>query len=338
MRHREGLDLVLGRWESEPMIETWLTRTFSLQVPVVGAPMAGPGEGALAAAVSAAGGLGMIGVQGSRSPEWVREQAAIAAAPGRPYGIGLMAWALDQDDGQLEAVLEVRPALVSVSFGAFEPYVERLREAGIAVTVQAGNVAEAVRAERAGADLVVARGGEGGGHGRNEVGTLPLLQAVLEEVGVPVVAAGGIGTARGLAAVLAAGAVGAWVGTALLTTREAGTSPAGRARLLAADETGTAYGRVFDVAQGLAWPEEFGGRALRNPFFDRWEDRLDELAAQGPSAELTEARAGEDYDTAYLYAGQVVGLVREERSVADVLADLGRAEELLGRWSPDASG
>src|SRR4051794_37726770 len=327
-----------NRCQSDPMIETWLTRTFSLSVPVVGAPMAGPGEGALAAAVSAAGGLGMIGVQASRSPRWVLEQAVVAAEPGRPYGVGLMAWALDQDDRQLEAVLDVRPALVSVSFGAFEPYVERLRAAGIPVTVQAGNVAEAVRAERAGADLVVARGGEGGGHGRNEVGTLPLLQAVLERVGVPVVAAGGIGTARGLAAVLAAGAVGAWVGTALLATREAGTSPAGRARLLAADETDTAYGRVFDVAQGLSWPAEYGGRALRNPFFDRWEYRLDELAAQGTSAELAEAGAGEDYETAYLYAGQGVGLVREERSVAEVLAELASAEDLLRRWSTDAPG
>jgi nitronate monooxygenase len=318
------------------MIDTWLTRTFSLDVPVVGAPMAGPGEGALAAAVSAAGGLGMIGVQGSRSPRWVLEQAAVAAEPARPYGIGLMAWALDRDDRQLEAVLDVRPALVSVSFGNVEPYVERLREAGIPVTVQAGTVAEAVRAERAGADLVVARGGEGGGHGRNEVGTLPLLQAVLDRVQVPVVAAGGIGTARGLAAVLAAGAVGAWVGTALLATREAGTSAAGRGRLLAANETDTAYGRVFDVAQRLAWPEEYGGRALRNPFFDRWEGRLDELSDYDAAAELTEARAADDYDTAYLYAGQGVGLLREERSVAEVLAELAEAEELLGRWSRQA--
>src|SRR3954452_13352083 len=100
------------------MIETWLTRTFSLDVPVVGAPMAGPGEGALAAAVSAAGGLGVVGGQASRSPQWSREQAAVAAAPGRSYGIGLMAWALHRDDGPLEAVLEPRPALVAVRFAA----------------------------------------------------------------------------------------------------------------------------------------------------------------------------------------------------------------------------
>jgi nitronate monooxygenase len=148
------------------------------------------------------------------------------------------------------------------------------------------------------------------------------------------VAAGGIGTARGLAAVLAAGAVGAWVGTAFLTAKEAGTSERARLRLLAADETGTAYGRVFDVAQRLSWPEAYGGRALRNEYFDRWAERLDELSLdESAAAELTEARGAEEYDTAYLYAGQAVGLLHEERSAADVLADLAGAEDLLSAGS-----
>jgi nitronate monooxygenase len=316
------------------MIETWLTTTFALSVPVVGAPMAGPGEGALAAAVSAAGGLGMVGVGANRSGEWVAEQAATAAAGGAPYGVGLMAWALDRDDAQLAAVLGARPSLVSVSFGRFEPYVDRLREAGIPVAVQAGTVEEALRAERSGADLVVARGAEGGGHGRNEVGTLPLLQAVLDRVGVPVVAAGGIGTARGLAAVLAAGAAGAWVGTAFLTTTEAGTSRVARDQLLAVDETGTAYGRVFDVAQRLPWPPEYGGRGLRNAYFDRWSNRLEELATDDAAAEeLTRAQRDQDFRTAYVYAGQGAGLLTDERSVADVLADLAGAEALLRRFA-----
>ena len=315
------------------MIETWLTDTFDLSVPVVGAPMAGPGEGSLAAAVSAAGGLGVVGVGASRSAAWVTEQAATAAASGAAYGVGLMAWLLERDDAQLTAVLEARPSLVSVSFGRFEPYVERLRDAGIAVTVQAGTVEEALRAERAGVDLVVARGAEGGGHGRDEVGTLPLLQAVLDRVEVPVVAAGGIGTARGLAAVLAAGAVGAWVGTAFLTATEAGTSRGARERLLAADETGTAYGRVFDVAQRLAWPPEYGGRALRNEYFDRWSDRLEELATDAAAAEeLARAQREQDFATAYVYAGQGAGLLTAERSAADVLADLAGAEALLRRF------
>ena len=228
--------------------------------------------------------------------------------------------------------MKPRPSLVSVSFGSFEPYVARLRDAGIPVTTQAGNLDDALRAERAGVDVVVARGGEGGGHGRNEVGTLPLLQTVLERVEVPVLAAGGIAGPRGLAAVLAAGAAGAWVGTAFLGCREAGNSPAARGELFRAGDTGTAYGAVFDVAQRLSWPQEYGGRGLRNAFFDTWADRLDELANDDAAArELREAREAEDFDTAYVYAGQGVGLLTEERAAAEVLADFARAEELLRR-------
>jgi len=318
------------------VIRTWLTEQFELAVPVVGAPMAGPGEGRLAAAVSAAGALGMVGVNADRDPAWIAEQAALARGgsgqrSGQRFGLGLMAWALEHNPGQLDAAIAERPALVSVSFGPFERYVERLRQAGIAVTTQVGNVEEARRAVDAGVDLLVVRGAEAGGHGRNEVATLPLLQAVLDLDDVPpVLAAGGIATARGLAAVLAAGAVGGWVGTALLACTEAGNTPAARARLLAADETGTGYGRVFDVALGLGWPEDYGGRGLRNDYFERWQHRLGELAAD-PAAreELRAARQAGDYDTAHLYAGQGVGLLDRERPVAEVLADLAGAEELL---------
>ncbi|AQZ61243.1 Enoyl-[acyl-carrier-protein] reductase [FMN] [[Actinomadura] parvosata subsp. kistnae] len=334
------------------MPRTWLTDRFGLDVPLVGAPMAGVADGRLAAAVSAAGALGMFGVPAAAPAPWITEQAAVAAAGGRPYGIGLMAWALAGNPAQLDAVLEARPALVSVSFGDFAPYVEPLRRAGITVAVQAGTTREAKEAERAGADVVVARGGEGGGHGRDEVATLPLLQSVLEEVRVPVLAAGGIATARGLAAVLAAGAQGGWAGTAFLGCAETTLPAAARARVLAADETGTAYGRVFDVAQRLAWPPEFGGRGLRNAFFERWHGREDELAGdETAQAELETARASGDFDTAYVYAGQAVGMVRGavtdavtgavtgagERlpTAADVVQGFAAADALLRRFSDD---
>ncbi|MGH3445250.1 MAG: NAD(P)H-dependent flavin oxidoreductase, partial [Nocardioidaceae bacterium] len=294
---------------------------------------AGPGDGRLAAAVSQAGALGMVGVGAARTPEWIAEQAVIAAEPGRPFGFGLMAWAVQQTPEQLDAVLDAGPALVSVSFGDVAPHVERIRDAGVAVAVQAGTLQEAVSAERSGADLVVARGAEAGGHGRDAVGTLTLLQVVLETLDVPVLAAGGIGTARGLAAVLACGAAGAWVGTALLGCPEAANSATARQRLFAAESTDTGYGRVFDVAQGLGWPPEYGGRALANAFFERWRTRLDELAGDDEAAaELAQARAAEDYDTAYLYVGQGVGMLARQRSVAEVIADLAHAEDLLAAF------
>ncbi|MFC5834207.1 NAD(P)H-dependent flavin oxidoreductase [Nonomuraea insulae] len=331
------------------MPRTWLTERFGLEVPLVGAPMAGVGDARLAAAVSVAGGLGMFGAPATAPGSWIAKQAEVAGASGRPFGVGLMAWALADNPGQLDAVLEARPALVSVSYGDFARYVRPLREAGIVVAVQAGTTEEARAAERAGADVVVARGGEGGGHGRDEVATLPLLQSVLDAVGVPVLAAGGIATARGLAAVLAAGAEGGWAGTAFLGCAETTLSEAGRARVLAAGETGTAYGRVFDVAQRLAWPPEFGGRALRNTFFDRWDGREEALAAdEAARAELEAARAAGDFDTAYVYAGQAVGMVTGAApgtaagtvgtaagtvAAADVVARFAAVDDLLRRFT-----
>ena len=302
-------------------MDTWLTRTLGITVPLIQAPMARVSEGRMAAAVSAAGALGMIGVGPAATPRYVVEQARLAGEAGDPYGVGLMAWALAHDPGPLEAALETDARLVSVSFGPFEEPVRRLKAAGKLVTTQVGNVSEARRAERAGVDFIVARGREGGGHGRDELGTLPLLQMVLDAVDLPVVAAGGVANARGLAAVLAGGAAGAWVGTAFLCCRESALPAAARDRLVAADDTATAYGRVFDVAQRAAWPREFGGRALRNRFFDAWEGREDELAADEAALDdYAEAQRRGEFDTAVIYTGQGVALLRSEGSAADVVA------------------
>ncbi len=313
---------------------TALTELLGLDVPVVQAPMAGVSGGRLAGAVSAAGALGTVGVGPASSATWVREQHAEAArgAGGRPFGIGLMAWVLPGAPDQLDAVLDTRPAFASVSFGDITPYVAPLQEAGIIVAAQVGTLAEALEAEQAGVDVVVARGGEGGGHGRDEVATLPLLQRVLGRLEVPVLAAGGISTARGLAAVLAAGAAGAWVGTAFAACPEAQTADLARERLLAADETATVYGRVFDVGQRVAWPPQFGGRALRNAYFDRWVGHEDALAGDDAAHEaVVAARKDLDPDIAPIYAGQGVGEVTVARPAADVVRDLAGAADLLRR-------
>jgi nitronate monooxygenase len=303
--------------------DTWLTRRLGIDVPLIQAPMARVSDGPMAAAVSAAGALGMVAFGPSARAEDVAGQAGVAAGAGRPYGIGLMAWALERDQAPLEAALETDAALVSVSFGAFEEPVRRVKEAGRLVTTQVGTVDEARRAEAAGVDFVVARGREGGGHGRDDLGTLPLLQLVLDAVSVPVVAAGGIATSRGVAAVLASGAVGAWVGTAFLCCRESSFPAASRERLVAAEDDATAYGRVFDVAMRAAWPPEFGGRALRNRFFDEWEGREEELARDEQALRrYAEAQQRGDFDVAVIYAGQGAALLRAETSAAAVVASL----------------
>jgi nitronate monooxygenase len=302
-------------------METWLTEKFGLSVPVAGAPMANVSGGKLTGAISAAGGLGMLGAGSAVSAEWIRTEGAVAAATGRPYGIGLMAWSMANRPEHLEAVLDLRPALVSLSFGDYSQYVETLQAAGIVVATQAGTVADAREAIAAGVDVIVARGAEAGGHGRNSIATLPLLQAILDLTDLPVLAAGGISGPRGLAAVLAAGAAGAWIGTAFLTCAEALTPEPIRRRLLEADETDTVYGTVFDAASRAGWPDEFGGRALRNPFYDRWEGHESALKSDDAAHEeyLTAVRAA-DPAASSLYAGQGVGALTTQPTAAEVLA------------------
>lgn len=323
------------------VMRTALTQLLGLDVPVIAAPMAGVADARLAAAVSRAGALGCIGVGSTNTADWVDAQLASIRASDVPFGIGFMAWALEADPAPFERALAAGPALVAVSFGEVTRWVARARDAGAIVAVQAGTPDEAVAAERAGASVVVARGGEAGGHGRNEVATLPLLQEVLDSVSVPVLAAGGISGARGLAAVVAAGAAGAWVGTAFAGCTEATSSSTARRAMDGAGAADTVYGRVFDIAQRLAWPTEFGGRALRNEFTRAWIGHDADLEAlvvrqdDDPdvtvTADMARARAGADVSMAPVYCGQGVGRIRVDVSAADVVAEFTRAADLLRR-------
>ena len=299
------------------MLRTWLTERFDLTVPVVSAPMAGVSGGALAAAVSAAGGLGLVGFAAGPADQ-LRDECAVAASSGRPFGVGLLAWLLPRDESLLDVALDAGAALVSVSYGDYEPYVERVKAAGAVVATQVGTLDDVTRAVEAGVDLVVARGGEGGGHGRDAVATLPLLQAVLESTDLPVLAAGGIATARGLAAVLAAGAAGAWVGTAFLACAESSYDEDKQRAVVEAGLADTIYTTVLDVGRGSPWPAEFGGRAIRNAYAQTWHGREDELRADPVRS-----------DEPVVWAGQAAGLVGGQRPAADVVADLAGAEALL---------
>src|SRR4051794_10884858 len=207
----------------------------------------GVSGGKLAAAVSAAGALGLIGWVGA-DVEALKRELATAAQPGRPFGIGFLAWTLHPGDEQLvDAALEAGASLVCISYGDYGRDVDRITAAGAVAATQVGTLDDVRRATDAGVGLLVARGGEGGGHGRDAVATLPLLQAVLDETDLPVLAAGGIATARGLAAVLAAGAAGGWVGTAFLASDESAYGDAHKQAVVQASLDSTLHSTVFDV-------------------------------------------------------------------------------------------
>ncbi len=322
---------------SGPMIDTWLTDTFGLDRPRRRRPDGRPRRGRRSPLRSPpAGGLGMVGVNASRSPDWVREQAAVAAAGGAPYGVGLMAWALERDEGQLDAVLD-GPA----GAGVGELRRRSSRTSTGCATRASGSRCRPARSTRPRAPRRPAptwwwrAAPRAAGTAATRSARCRCCRRCWTRSTCPVVAAGGIGTARGLAAVLAAGAVGAWVGTALLTTHEAGTS---RGRAAAAARRGRSPARrtagSSTSPSGSPWPAEFGGRALRNAYFDRWarparrarrRRRGCRRAGPRPSASRTSTRPT-------CTPARAPGCSREERSVADVLADLAGAEDLLRRF------
>jgi nitronate monooxygenase len=320
------------------VIKTALTRWFDLTTPVIGAPMAGVAGGELARAVSQAGGLGMIGVSGRHSAEFVTAQCAIPAEAQLPFGVGLMIWTLDENPELFSATVAAQPSLVSMSFGDPAPYVGPLHDAGIAVAAQVNTLADAHRALEAGVDVLVAQGTEAGGHtGGRTLG--PLLQEVLTLTDRPVVAAGGIATGRAMAAMLVAGASGVWVGTALLACSEGLNTAAARDRVRAATGDETVLTRAFDVAEGIAWPERWPGRALVNDFSRRWHGRETELLEDDAARRLVvDARRTGDPAHAPLYAGEAVGLVTTERSATDVVRELDAEAEKALRAVPRLLG
>ncbi|KUI30131.1 2-nitropropane dioxygenase [Mycobacterium sp. IS-1742] len=277
-----------------------------VDVPIVNAPMGGAAGGRLAAAVSRAGGLGMVGMGSAATADQLGAELEALGTLDRPFGIGLVHWVAEARPDLLERALAARPALLSVSFGEDWSWVARAHAAGAAAVTQIGTTDAALRAVDAGVDVLVARGAEGGGHGEPRVGTLALLTDVLDRVEVPVLAAGGIASGRGLAAVLAAGAAAAWIGTLFAACPEATTRPAARAAMVAADGSQTTLTRTFDVDSGYPWPEHLPERVLTD-------------GAGRPTS---------------VNAGQGVGMVTDAEPAADLVARLcADAGALLRRWA-----
>ncbi len=267
----------------------------------------------------------MLGFAHTESVESIREQLSLARAgvDGR-FGIGLVHWMIERRPELFDIALEARPKVICVSFGDPATYLPRLHDRGILSAAQVQSRKLAQDALDAGVDILIAQGTEAGGH-TGDVGTLPLLQIVLEMTDRPVLAAGGIVTGRGLAAVLAAGASGAWIGTPFLLASESRSDPRAQSLIAASDETQTIRTSVFDRLQSTGWTPQFAGRALRNPFAQHWTGREEELlAARDEVVAYERAKARGDYRSAHIYAGQSVGMVKEVRSAREIVEKLER--------------
>lgn len=305
------------------MLHTRLTETFGIDHPILLAPMDQVSGSRLAVAVTAAGGLGLIG-GGYADSAWLRRE--FAAADGARVGCGFITWSLARHPEALDVALEHGPSAVMLSFGDPAPFAARVRAAGVPLLCQVHTLDQARQALDAGADVVVAQGGEAGGHGAGARSTFTLVPDTADLIaarspGTLLVAAGGVADGRGLAAALSLGADGVLVGTRFWATEEAVVPAPAHTRAVAASGDDTVRTSVYDLVRRYPWPAEYDGRLLRNRFTDRWHGNEDELAAQLPEA-LAEFEAGvaeEDFDVANLIVGEAVGMVREILPAGEVV-------------------
>ena len=316
-------------------MKTALCDILGIEAPIIQAPMAGAVGPTLAAAVSNAGALGMLApwrADRATLQRLIRETKALTS---KPFGINLNL-EFPQEE-RLEICLTEGVRVISFFWRDPSALVPRAKAAGATVLHTIGTAADAKRAADSGVDVVVAQGWEAGGHVRGTVATMPLVPAVVDAVApVPVVAAGGIADGRGLAAALALGAAGAWIGTRFLASEEAAIHPHYRQRLLHAVESDTVYTEnLFDVG----WPNA-PHRTLRNRTVEAWEaagrppsgHRPGEGEVIGNSRPVgpilryqsfTPGIAAEgDIDAMSLWAGQTVGLVSKVQPAGEIVREI----------------
>jgi nitronate monooxygenase len=315
-------------------LSTAFTEMFGVRHPIALAPMGGSAGGALTAAVSNGGGLGLLG-SGNGDREWLaRELPLVVDRTSRPWGVGFQSWAIDP--GVVEYALGFEPRAVMLSFGDPRPFTELVRQSGAMLIIQVTDLDEARQATDEGADLIVAQGTEAGGHGaRRGWSTLAFVPAMVDLVTpTPVLAAGGIADGRGVAAALALGACGALIGTRFLATAEALADPDAKKAIVDGGGQETERSSVLDIARGSRWPLEYTGRTLGHPFLDRWRDAEAELAADPGDVRRAyrEAIARGEIPAEPVWASQAIGLIRDLPPAAELVGVLAaQAEESLGR-------
>jgi len=306
-------------------LRTRLTERLGIEHPVISAPMGFVAGGRLAAAVTAAGGLGLIG-GGYGDAEWLERE--FASAGNARVGCGFITWSLARQPLLLAKVLAHAPAAIMLSFGAPAPFAYPIKEAGALLVCQVQNMAHAREAVAAGADIVVAQGTEAGGHSETRT-TFTLVPEIADYLAkmapdTLLIAAGGVGDGRGLAAALMLGADGVLLGSRLLMSEEALVPPGFQDAVVRADGDAAIKTRVLDVVRGLDWPPEITGRALRNRFVADWQGREAALAEPVTAARelrrFTQARDTGDTENTGIFIGEAAGLINDVLPAAEIVA------------------
>jgi NAD(P)H-dependent flavin oxidoreductase YrpB (nitropropane dioxygenase family) len=330
------------------MLQTPLCQQLGVDYPIWNAGMGGGSAGPeLAAAVSEAGGFGVLGMGAVPPPLIGGAIAATRELTEKPFGVNLLLPLLEP--GQIEACLEARISALILFWGDVTPYVKPAQDAGVQIVHSVGSVDEAEAAADAGVDAVLVQGVEAGGHVKGTSALSVVLPAVVAAVDpLPVIAAGGIANGRGLAAALMLGAQAVSLGTRFLCSDEAGVLPAYKERIRRATAEDTVHTKLFDVG----WPDA-AHRVLRNAAFDQWEAAGRPPSGQRPGEGAivgTVSMGGQsvdiprytvlppissfegDIEQIALYAGQSCALIEDILPAAGIMADLVReAEAALAR-------
>ncbi len=295
-----------------------LCDVLGIERPVLLAPMAKIAGGVLSAAVSDAGGLGVLG-GGYGGTEWLDEQTQLAGDS--RVGIGLITWNMSAT--AVADALAYQPPALWLSFGDPAPHIPLIHEAGAVAICQVASVGEALAAIDAGADVIVAQGSESGGHGRSGrslFGLLPAIRAAAPSI--PLVAAGGIGDAAGFDAARALGADGVALGTALYATHEAQDAEAAKQRLVTATGDDTVRCTLYDKVRGPEWPEGYDGRCVKTELTDEWAGREHELTSntlEPMVARHTQAASDADMSVRVLWAGEGLDAITAIRPAAEIV-------------------
>ena len=310
-------------------MKTRVTELLGIEVPVIQGAMARIANASLAGAVSKAGGLGIIACGGAPL-EWIEEQVSLVRSmTDKPIGANVML--MDPNAAEVAKLLaDLRVDVIATGAGSPANYMEMWKEAGIKVVPVVASTALAVRMERLGADAVVAEGTESGGH-IGELTTMALVPAVCDAVSIPVIAAGGIADGRGMAAAFALGAEGVQLGTRFLTVEECTIADAYKERVLKAKDSDTIV-----TGRGSGHP----ARCLKNRFARSVRKLEEDMEHNGDELEqmylgsLRRAIEG-DVDNGSMMAGQVVALVHERKTAAQVIDELVAEAEALGARGMD---
>jgi enoyl-[acyl-carrier protein] reductase II len=315
-------------------LHTPLCDLLKVEHPIMLAGMGGVSYADLVAAVSNAGGYGVLGMAG-RTPDFIRdEMRKVKGLTDRPFGVDLLAASPESLTASVEIIIAEGASAFVAGLGVPMPIIQRLKGAGLKVMVVCGAVKHAVKAEQAGCDAVICQGGEGGGH-TGLVGTLPLVAQAVEAVSIPVVAAGGIHDGRGLAAALSLGAVGVWMGTRFIASEEAHAGDLYRQTIVEAGDEDSVRTRCYSGKPM---------RVRKNPYVDDWERRPEDIQPF-PQQAIHSSRAGVmggiggqieglDPDRSCFAMGQSAGGVREVLPAAEIVRrTVAQAEAALERAS-----